>query len=199
MERDGNWIQTFTGRKYWPIDPRIEDVDIIDIAWALSGIRRFGGHAAPHYNVADHSIRVADLLYKYSDDLSSGMRNKVALTGLLHDAAEAYLGDWVRPIKHLQEFRPLYDKYATMNDEVIGSKFVLLDISTSSRIKEADNILLATEKRDLMYSMEDRPDIDWESLSNKPKLLSECILPLSSEHAFARFLQRFAMYSGEIC
>lgn len=68
--------------------PRPEDIDIKDIAAGLSKICRFGGQCQEFYSVAQHSVLVAHLA---SPPLSA--------VGLLHDAAEAYLGDVVKPLK----------------------------------------------------------------------------------------------------
>lgn len=40
-ERKGVWIQTYTGRMFWPLDPRPEEIWIEDIAHALSLQCRF--------------------------------------------------------------------------------------------------------------------------------------------------------------
>lgn len=79
---------TRTGKKFRPFNPRIEDIDIEDIAHALSNICRFNGHVNQFYSVAEHSILVSVLC---PDELK--------LKGLLHDAAEAYLGDVPSPLK----------------------------------------------------------------------------------------------------
>ena len=86
--RKGDWIQTFTGRAFYVLDPRPEDVDIEDIAHALSMQCRFAGHCREFYSVAQHSV-TASWLVPPED----------ALWGLLHDAAEAYVVDLPRPIK----------------------------------------------------------------------------------------------------
>jgi hypothetical protein len=86
--RRGDWIQTFSGACFWPLDPRPEDVNIIDIAHALSMKCRFGGHTKRFYSVAEHSILVS----LFCDP-------PVALWGLLHDAAEAYSADVPSPLK----------------------------------------------------------------------------------------------------
>ena len=87
-ERAGDWMQTFSGRKFWPIDPRADEVHIEDIAHALSLMCRFNGHCTKFYSVAEHSVYV-----------SRACDQRDALWGLLHDAAEAYVADIVRPAK----------------------------------------------------------------------------------------------------
>ena len=78
-ERIGSWLQTYTGKKFYPFDPREEEVDILDIAHALSQLCRFGGHTKEFYSVAEHCVLV-----------SMCCPSEVKLLGLLHDAAEAY-------------------------------------------------------------------------------------------------------------
>lgn len=87
-ERRGHWMQTATGKQYWPIDPRPEDVCIEDIAHALGMICRYGGHCLDFYSVAEHSVYVSQLVPQ-----------EHALVALLHDAAEAYCCDIPRPLK----------------------------------------------------------------------------------------------------
>ncbi len=89
-ENDG-WIQTFTGRRFWPLGARAGDVDVRDIAHALALKCRFNGHCRVFYSVAEHSVRVSRVM-------EVGGR-KMAMWGLMHDAAEAYLADLGGPIK----------------------------------------------------------------------------------------------------
>ncbi len=90
--RKGDWIQTFLGLRFYPLDPRPEDVDARDIAHALANKCRFTGHTRRFYSVAEHSLLVARA---FSRSASPTER----LWALLHDAAEAYLPDVARPIK----------------------------------------------------------------------------------------------------
>jgi len=82
------WIQTISGRKFPLAEPDPNQIDIEDIAHALSMLCRFNGHCTQFYSVAEHSMHVS---HEISNDL--------ALAGLLHDAAEAYLGDVPSPLK----------------------------------------------------------------------------------------------------
>lgn len=88
LERLGDWIQTASGRQFWPLDPRPEDIDIEDVAHALAHQCRFSGHCLRFYSVAEHSVL-----------LSRHVAPEHRLWALLHDASEAYLTDVTRPIK----------------------------------------------------------------------------------------------------
>ena len=80
-------MSTYTGKKFFPFDPRPEQICIEDIAHGLSMLCRFSGQCPYFYSVAEHSIYVVHCL---PDNLQ--------LEGLLHDASEAYLADLPRPV-----------------------------------------------------------------------------------------------------
>ena len=98
-----DWISTQSVKQFNFLNPKVEDIHILDIAHSLSQLCRFGGHADRFYSVAEHSINVATLLEQQD-------ANKITiLAGLLHDATEAYLGDVPRPIKaKLQDYENIY-------------------------------------------------------------------------------------------
>jgi len=131
------WIQLYSGRKFYTLKPRVEDIDIEDISHSLSNMCRFTGHVKQFYSVAQHSVLVSHLC---------GDEN--ALYGLLHDASEAYLVDMPRPIKRLETFSNFRAiEHNIMS--IIAKKFGLPDIEPSA-VKAADIKILATEARDLM-------------------------------------------------
>lgn len=68
--------------------------DTKKIAHNLSIINRFAGQSRFPVSVADHSIRVARLMY-----LMSGNNPKVCMEGLLHDAHESIIVDMPHPWK----------------------------------------------------------------------------------------------------
>ena len=172
-EYEEHWITTYTGKKFHYLDPQPEEICIEDIAHALSLACRFSGHCRVHYSVAEHSIRLADIV--------SG---QLKLQALLHDSAEAYITDIPRPVKNTFGLRPVEEKILT----TILNKFGVSGISPV--VRKADNILIATEARDLM------PDVDgWATL---PEPLPETIHPyVSHEYAEQVFLLRFEMYGGK--
>jgi len=81
-------IRTFTDKKFYFRDIRPENICIEDIAHSLAYTCRYGGHCGWFYSVAEHSIVCCDRVDK-----------SIALWGLLHDAAEAYIGDLCKPLK----------------------------------------------------------------------------------------------------
>lgn len=170
-KRKGDYITTVSGRYYWPLDPRVEEVFISDIAHALSMQCRFGGHLPFFYSVAQHSVLVANIL-----------PSQERLVGLLHDASEAYIQDVVRPIKnHLTNYKEI----ERLNEVVIFSKFGL-SYPISDAVKEADDCILATEWRDMRTP---RPDDDVQKYGGNP--IDNKIVPWSPEVARKQFLDMF--------
>jgi len=104
-------MQTYTGRQFDPLGISEGNVAIEDIAHALALTNRYGGHTRYPYSVAQHSLWVARTLPL-----------ELQLWGLLHDAAEAYLGDVISPIKHqLLPFVAIEERAM----QVIAAKFGL--------------------------------------------------------------------------
>lgn len=142
--RIGDYIGTYTGKNFYPLDPRTEDICLEDIAHALSQICRFNGHTTRSYDVANHSCNVQRLVQEW------GYSSEVQLYALLHDAHEAYTGDFTRPLKNCIpgsltdiEFniqRAIYRRFGLV-EPFAQMEFV---------IKDADNYVLALEARELM-------------------------------------------------
>ena len=180
-QRIGNWMQTQSGRAYWPTDPRIEDIDIVDIAGALSRICRFGGHLKDcydHYSVAEHCIHVSRLVPR-----------EHALAGLLHDATEAYTGDVVRPLK--QELTG-YKRIEYRNWLLIARKFGLAE-ELPECVHHADVAMLFAEHEVLL---EPSPLPGWGMGLVTPIVASRGMIgPLSRRRAKWQFLERF----NELC
>lgn len=131
VDRKGDWIITYTGVEFWPLDPRVEDVNIEDISVSLSRLARFTGHTIFTYTVAQHSIYVSEVLFeRYKCP-------KLALKGLLHDATEAYTNDINRPLKKLDVFSFFRDIEKHLQN-VIYKKFELYSIARD----ELDNKLI---------------------------------------------------------
>lgn len=148
--RRGDWIQTYTGRQFWPLSPRPEDFDIADIAHALAMKCRYNGHCGQFYSVAQHSVFVARECHKRWPD-----KPWLAKWGLLHDLAEAYLPDIPRPIKRMNVGILAECERLIMLAAV--QAFGLYPATEPTLIKAVDSALLATEAKQLMG----RPPTDW--------------------------------------
>jgi hypothetical protein len=185
-------IRTFTGRSFWPLDPRPEEVDIEDIAHALSLICRFTGHTYCFYSVADHSLRVSRLAEQMTmaepgaPALRAKAARQMALWGLLHDASEAYLCDVPSPLKRAPGFGGLYRRHESTLMDAIKARFNLPPHEPAV-VKHADRTLLNTEARDLM----DVPVTDLDQWQCGYEPLPEPIFPLDPQRAEAEFLRRF--------
>ena len=88
-----DYIYTVSKRKFYPLNPRIEDILIEDIAHALSMLARANGHFPFFHSVAQHSLECAN------EALARGYSEKIVLACLLHDGAEAYMSDVTTPVK----------------------------------------------------------------------------------------------------
>lgn len=166
-----NWIQTRSGRRFNLNYPDPESIDIHDIAHALSHICRFTGHCSDHYSVAQHSVHVSDIVPR-----------RVALVALLHDAAEAYVGDVSTPLKDLL---PTYRAIEQRVWLAVQAKFDLPIIPPV--VLRADATMLATEVRDLMSGS------GWEP---EERPLRMTIDPWSPELSAVIFMTRFFELTG---
>lgn len=133
----GPFLQTYTGKHFHPFDPRPEEIDIEDIAHALSHECRWGGHTTRFYSVAWHSVMVARAL-EYRGPLAS-------LRGLLHDASEAYLRDIPRPLK----LHPSMAGYRAVEASVQAALYAHFGLPPNADhdawVHEADNDALCEE------------------------------------------------------
>lgn len=181
------WIQTYSGRRFRPMAPRVEDVDIEDIAQALSNLCRFNGHCRSFYSVAQHSILVSELVPP-----------DAAKAALLHDAAEAYFGDITRPVKEELYFFPpapnsvletvgvMEKKIAGVIFEAFGLEWPMMD-SVTRLVQNADLKALATERRDLLRWTPDR----WPCLEGVKAREQAIVVTSDPQLAKREFMGRF--------
>ena len=150
--RRGDWGQTVSGRRFYPLDPRPEDISIEDIAHALSHICRFGGHTCGFYSVAQHSLHVVALVHDGFSDrvMQPACVRETLLWALFHDAPEAYIGDMIRPLKIQPVMQPFRDADAAIMQAVCRRFDMIGDLPPE--VKAADDIAVVTEARDLMWN-----------------------------------------------
>ncbi|WMY72769.1 HD family hydrolase [Buttiauxella selenatireducens] len=167
-----SFIQTLSGKQFHYTNATVDDIEIEDIATALSHICRFTGHLPEFYSVAQHSVLCSQLVPA-----------EFAFEALMHDAAEAYCQDIPAPLKALL---PDYQRIETFVDGLIRFKYEL-PLTQSAVVKYADLTMLVTERRDL--------DIDdgtkWPVLEGIPASDIIQIVPLRPGQAFGLFMTRF--------
>jgi uncharacterized protein len=152
MNKD--FIITFSKQKFSPLQAKAEEIDIIDIAHALSLLCRANGHIRHFYSVAQHSLNCS------LEAKARGLSEEIQLACLLHDASEAYISDITRPVKRSL---PQYLEFEEVLQSQIFDKFKLAQLKAEDHVlvKEIDDCLLYYELLDLMKEeiFEERPEI----------------------------------------
>jgi len=171
------YMRTYTGIQFSPLNPDPKTVNIYDIAHALSLICRWGGHLKQFYSVAQHCLLVSELCEPQNQ-----------LIGLLHDAAEAYIGDMIRPLKYLKHMHNAYKVVESRVENAIATSFGLKSISKTHDAEIADVVVLAWENKSLV--LKSRPWAE-ETLNKYPMFGLKTIVPWPSEVAEAKYLEKF--------
>lgn len=172
----GAFMSVYTGGKFYPLDPRPEEIHIEDIAHALSHQNRFNGHLRWPYTVAQHSVLCA------KQARLRGESEEVQLYALLHDAAEAYIGDVIRPVKYyLEKYKEVEDKIM----KTVARKYGFsMNKKNTAIIKTIDNLMCSAEKRDLHPTK-----IEWPDMPD-PYVIAR-ITPWDHSYAKGQFMRYF--------
>ena len=180
-------ILTYTGKLFDFWEPTPDMICIEDIAHALALTNRYNGHTYTPYSVAEHCERM------------SYIETARPLVSLLHDAAEAYVGDIASPQKSylwwrtmrtgldssLRPFREQESRIIRVIGEALGVRDLQENVKFKG-VKEADLTMLATEVRDLMPE-----STVFDQWTKGVKPLEEKIYPLHWALAEDQFLYRF--------
>lgn len=175
MLNNRHFVQLSNGDRHYFDEPFTPDIK--SIAKSLSYINRFNGHVGT-YSVAQHSILVA---LKLPPELQ--------LSGLLHDATEAYIGDIASPLKKYMSDKGSwqYDDLEKYYHYIIDSHFKV--DTTNPLVKEVDMRMLVTEAETFgvnsIIECVDIPPYDFK------------VVRLSPEDAYTEFLSLFARLSSK--
>jgi hypothetical protein len=175
-ERNGDWIQTFTGKQIFPADPVLNVYDIVDIAAALSKLTRYNGHCLRFYSVAEHCV----LMARKAQSMLLPLETCRAM--LLHDASEAYLIDVPRPVKPL--LGGYFEIEAAIMHEIAGRFCFAWPLEQI--VKDYDTNILNDE---MMQTMAPPPS-PWR---HGGECLGVTLQHWTPERAFAEFMREAAM------
>jgi len=166
-------IRVRSGSYFDLTDPKPDQFTFADIAGALSKICRFGGQIEWFYSVAEH------LWHCCQQAIRDGLPLKTQQACLLHDAAEAFVGDMVKPLKMLL---PQYSEVESRVEAVIAEKFRV--IFQNADIGKIDREMLIAERRAFFSS----DHVIWTGENEVRPLSIEFRRwnPTDAEHAFVR-------------
>lgn len=163
-------ILTRSGQYFSFVEPEQYRLEIEDIAHGLANCCRFAGQCQTFYSVAQHSVYVSRIVPE-----------EHALAGLLHDCAEAFLGDVTRPLKQLlPDYRGIEKRIEKVLFEKLGIAFPLHE-----SVKKADRQLLYAEQRALMPGHDD----EWEGVDKTET--GTIVTPLWPDEAYDAFMERY--------
>lgn len=173
------WAQTYTGVAFRPWTAEPDDVVLEDIAHSLAYQCRYNGHTREFYSVAQHAV----LLASYALNHAPSDALELAYWCLFHDAAEAYIGDMVRPVKvEMPEFRALDDALTA----TIAVRFGLDGTAIPPYVGMLDARILLDERDALLTA----PPKAWDVDDLKPLGIS--IVSWTPAEAEAQFLGMFS-------
>lgn len=217
QNEDNFMIETVSGHRINPSDPQPTSIDIHDIAWSLSRQPRFAGHTITEipYNVAQHSVYVADLVLRIIEDkqlyatflsdisdvtddhlfhIDTDERKSLYLKALLHDAHEAYTGDIPSPIKRIPELTETLKLIEMRLDHAIRTRFELDELTDSEKIiiKYADKLAQAIEAYQFMPSR----GLSWNLPTPSILMLQQFPMPISPKDSYNRFMNAYVSASS---
>ena len=177
------FVETYTGRAFYPLHPDPAAISIIDIARGLSLQCRYGGQISDFYSVAEHSV----LLAMYAEQK---LHATVAecLQVLMHDAPEAYMTDIPRPVK---QYMPEYREWDHGINDVIRTWLNLDGVTPPSWLDTIDGRIIVDERAQLKSDS----GLNWGH--NMPPLGIE-MQKWPPRRAEIEFLMRYTAYTNAI-
>lgn len=149
--RMSDYITTYGGTHFVPVNPDINTIHITDIAHALSLICRGNGHVKRFFSVGQHCINCA------LEAEARGYSARVIMACLLHDASEVYMSDVPRPFKqYLEQYKIFEEKLLNIiYEKYVGS---LLTEEEQCILKQIDDDMLYYDLAVLLDEKTDRPE-----------------------------------------
>lgn len=171
----GDGIRLLSGAMFDYNNPRATEVQIEDIAGALSKVCRFAGHIPQFYSVAQHAVNASRIVPP-----------EHAFDALMHDTAEAFTNDLPTPLKFaIPVFRELEVRIESAMGQRFGFAYPLPE-----PVRLADLQMLSIEKVRLKLDHS-----HWDCLTGIETAHIEHLVdlsPMTPCRAERLFLDRFA-------
>lgn len=154
QELVGDYITLHTGKRFYPLQPRKEDITIFDIAHSLSRMVRYAGHLDALYTVGEHSLGCYHLAVKL------GLPLRVQMFALMHDGSESIVCDVPRPVKQV------IPQYKEIEDRIMNTIWDMVEIGKPTQeeyrlVKMLDNTMLYHEFEQLAGRIHEFPDVEY--------------------------------------
>lgn len=170
-------IMLQSGVEFDFVNPAASPFTIEDIAHGLSMLCRYAGQCRIFYSVAEHCMLVSEVVPEH------------AFAALMHDAAEAFVGDITRPLKQML---PQFKQIERQVEDAIAARYCL-PTPMPAAVKRADLAILAAEQEQIMPAGTNR----WAADAGiRPAPIR--VRGLSPADAKAAFLARFAALEGRV-
>jgi 5'-deoxynucleotidase YfbR-like HD superfamily hydrolase len=211
-----SWSLSRNGRAVDLVNPRVEDVDFLEIADTLAHVYRWTGSAKHDVSVAWHTIIGVEIARWRKLD-------HAIPHWLLHDAHEARLGDIATPVAEAyatviasrilfgvgeaaveeirRNVRSAQAEMKGRHDYVLQRAAGLegpFNLDVALAVKEIDRIALMTERRDYLPTSPRRWDEGLESVPTFPRALGPPPTPaVCSERLYQLFRQHLPALGGQ--
>lgn len=170
----GDGIRLLSGCLFDYNDPGASEVQIEDIAAALSKVCRFAGHIHQFYSVAQHAINTSRIVTP-----------EHAFDALMHDTAEAFTNDLPTPLKFAV---PIFKELETRIESAMGQRFGF-NYPLSDEVKLADLQMLSIEKEHLKRDYSAWSVLEGIDITDLEGLVD--LSPMTPVVAERLFLQRY--------
>lgn len=167
-------IRLLSGTMFSYDDPAASNVEIGDIAAALSKVCRFAGHIHQFYSVAQHAVNASRIVAE-----------EFAFDALMHDTAEAFTNDLPTPLKFaVPIFKELEVRIEGAMADRFGFRYPLPE-----PVRIADLQMLAIEKLHLKRDHSEWGVLDGIAIDGIAELVD--LRDWSPLDAQTRFLHRY--------
>lgn len=190
-----SWINTASGKKFFPLEPSIEQFDIQDQAHALANIAHYNGQSNVFWSVAAHAMLVSDVSRMRAKEHGEEIEALTALWGLVHDNAEAYIGDICYPLKQMPQFdfyRELDAKYDRLLCQWLGIDADGIEFNTARAIVDDFDKEVCTYEAPALFD-EVHPDWYFKPAKATPEessLIASHLEYYSGQHSSNEYIKK---------